>query len=157
MIALWHHSGDAWRDALFVMTACNVSSWGDAANYFYPIVFGNYTFKISITSLRKWLPFFRQDLQMHFLVWKLLYFDSHFTEIHLQESHEQHNSIEQTGGKKVFQNVYRYFHTMLTMQELAKCIWNGSNFGFPGIFWKTHWGNGLKFCMLMYPDHFQNW
>ena len=27
--------------------------------------------------------------------------------------------------------------------------------GFPGIFWKTHWGNGLKFCMLMYPDHSQ--
>ena len=34
--------------------------------------------------------------------------------------------------------------------------WNGSNLGFPGIFWKTHWGNGLEFCMLMYPDHFQN-
>ena len=35
--------------------------------------------------------------------------------------------------------------------------WNGSNLGFPGIFWKTHLGNGLKFCMLMYLDHFQNW
>ena len=35
--------------------------------------------------------------------------------------------------------------------------WNGSNLGFPGIFWKTHRGNGLKFCMLMYLDHFQNW
>ena len=33
----------------------------------------------------------------------------------------------------------------------------GSNLGFPGIFWKSHWGNGLKFCMLIYPDHFQNW
>ena len=35
--------------------------------------------------------------------------------------------------------------------------WKGSNLGFPGIFWKTHWGSGLKFCMLIYPDHFQNW
>ena len=35
--------------------------------------------------------------------------------------------------------------------------WNGSNLGFPGIFTKTHLGNGLKFCMLMYLDHFQNW
>ena len=42
------------------------------------------------------------------------------------------------------------FGTILT-------LWNGSNLGFPGIFWKTHLGNGLKFCMLMYPDHFQNW
>ena len=23
--------------------------------------------------------------------------------------------------------------------------WNGSNLGFPDIFWKTHWGNSLKF------------
>ena len=35
--------------------------------------------------------------------------------------------------------------------------WNGSNLGFPGISWRTHWGNGLKFCMLMYLDHLQNW
>ena len=28
--------------------------------------------------------------------------------------------------------------------------------GFPGIFWKTYWVNGLKFCMLMYSDHLQN-
>ena len=35
--------------------------------------------------------------------------------------------------------------------------WKGSNLGFPGIFWKTHLGNGLTFCMLMYLDHFQNW
>ena len=28
---------------------------------------------------------------------------------------------------------------------------------FPGICWRTHWGNGLKFCMLMYLDHRQNW
>ena len=27
---------------------------------------------------------------------------------------------------------------------------------FPGIFWRTHDGNGLKFCMLMYPDRLQN-
>ena len=35
--------------------------------------------------------------------------------------------------------------------------WNGSNLGFPGISWRTHGGNGLKFCMLMYLDHLQNW
>ena len=36
-------------------------------------------------------------------------------------------------------------------------LWNGSNLGFPGISRRTHGGNGLKFCMLMYPDHLQNW
>ena len=35
--------------------------------------------------------------------------------------------------------------------------WNRSNLGFLGISWRTHWGNGLKFCMLMYPNHRQNW
>ena len=34
--------------------------------------------------------------------------------------------------------------------------WNGSNLGFPGISWRTHGGNGLKFCTLMYLDHLQN-
>ena len=33
---------------------------------------------------------------------------------------------------------------------------NWSNVGFLGIFWRTHWDNGRKFCMLMYPDHLQN-
>ena len=28
---------------------------------------------------------------------------------------------------------------------------------FPGICWRTLGGNGLKFCMLMYHDHLQNW
>ena len=28
---------------------------------------------------------------------------------------------------------------------------------FPGICQRTHGGNGLKFYMLMYLDHFQNW
>ena len=42
------------------------------------------------------------------------------------------------------------FGTILT-------YWNGSNLGFPSISWTTHWGNGLKFCMLMYHDHLQNW
>ena len=28
---------------------------------------------------------------------------------------------------------------------------------YPGICWITHRGNGLKFCMLMYLDHLQNW
>ena len=34
--------------------------------------------------------------------------------------------------------------------------WNGSNLGFPGISQRTHGGNGLKFCTLMYLDHLQN-
>ena len=29
--------------------------------------------------------------------------------------------------------------------------------GFQGISRRTHGGNSLKFYMLMYPDHFQNW
>ena len=36
-------------------------------------------------------------------------------------------------------------------------LWNGSNLGFPGISRRMHGGNGLKFCMLMYLDHLQNW
>ena len=28
---------------------------------------------------------------------------------------------------------------------------------FTGMSQRMHWGNGLKFCMLMYPDHLQNW
>ena len=28
---------------------------------------------------------------------------------------------------------------------------------FPGICRRTHGGNGLKFCMLMYLEHLQNW
>ena len=28
---------------------------------------------------------------------------------------------------------------------------------FPGICLRTHGGNSLKFCMLMYLGHFQNW
>ena len=35
--------------------------------------------------------------------------------------------------------------------------WNGSNLGFPGISQRTHGGNGLKLCTLMYLDHLQNW
>ena len=36
-------------------------------------------------------------------------------------------------------------------------LWNGSNLRFLGISRRTHVGNGLKFCLLMYPDHLQNW
>ena len=36
-------------------------------------------------------------------------------------------------------------------------LWKGSNLGFPGISRRTHWGNGLVFCMLMYLVHPQNW
>ena len=42
------------------------------------------------------------------------------------------------------------FGTILTQ-------WNGSNLGFLGISWRTHRENGLKFCMLVYRDHLQNW
>ena len=42
------------------------------------------------------------------------------------------------------------FGTILTLR-------NGSNSGLPGISRRRHGGNGLKLCMLMYPDHFQNW
>ena len=35
--------------------------------------------------------------------------------------------------------------------------WNGSNLGFPGISRRTHGGNDLKCCTLMYLDHLQNW
>ena len=28
---------------------------------------------------------------------------------------------------------------------------------FPGICWRTHGGNSLKFCMLVYLGHLQNW
>ena len=34
---------------------------------------------------------------------------------------------------------------------------NGSNLGFPGIFWSTHWGKGLKLYMLMNLNHLHNW
>ena len=29
--------------------------------------------------------------------------------------------------------------------------------GFPGISWRTHDGNGLKLCMLLYPGDLQQW
>ena len=35
--------------------------------------------------------------------------------------------------------------------------WNVSNLGFLGISHRTHWGNGLKWCTLMYLGHLQNW
>ena len=38
-------------------------------------------------------------------------------------------------------------------------IWGfwGSNLRFMGISQRKHVGNDLTFCMLMYPDHLQNW
>ena len=42
------------------------------------------------------------------------------------------------------------FGTILTQSS-------GSNLGFPGISWRTHGENGLKYAMLLYPDHLQNW
>ena len=46
--------------------------------------------------------------------------------------------------------IFQIFDTILTS-------WNGLNLGFPGISQRTHVGNGLKFCMLIYLDHLQNW
>ena len=45
---------------------------------------------------------------------------------------------------------FSYFGAILT-------YWNGSNLGFPAISWRTHGGNGLKFCTLMYLEHLQKW
>ena len=52
-----------------------------------------------------------------------------------------------------------YGHGLLIFLILALfwLEWNGSNLGFPGISRRKHGGNGLKCCMLMYLDHFQNW
>ena len=35
--------------------------------------------------------------------------------------------------------------------------WNAPNLGFPGISWRMHGGNGLKFCMLLHPGDLPNW
>ena len=56
------------------------------------------------------------------------------------------------------QNWLDYGHGLLIFLLLASLwLWNGSNLGFPGISWRTHGGNGLKFRMLMYLNHLQNW
>ena len=52
-----------------------------------------------------------------------------------------------SGSRSVY---FCNFSTILTE-------WNGSNLGFPGISWRMHGGNGLKYGMLLYPDHLQNW
>ena len=43
-------------------------------------------------------------------------------------------------------NTFVFFSKMSVRQER-----------FPGISWRTHGGNGLKFCTLIYLDHLQNW
>ena len=45
-----------------------------------------------------------------------------------------------------------YWQHILVLTE-----WNRSNLGFPGICRRTHGGNCLIFCMLLYLGHFQNW
>ena len=57
------------------------------------------------------------------------------------------------------QNWLVYGHGLLIFFNLGTIFtkWNGSNLGFPGISWRTHGGNGLKVCMLMYLDHLQKW
>ena len=57
------------------------------------------------------------------------------------------------------QNWLVYGHGLLIVLILA-LFWlseTGQIFGFPGICRRTHKGNGLKFCTLMYLDHLQNW
>ena len=57
------------------------------------------------------------------------------------------------------QNWLVYGHSLLIFFNFCAILtyWNGSNLGFQGIFWRTHGGNGLTFCLLMYLDHLQNW
>ena len=57
------------------------------------------------------------------------------------------------------QNWFIYGHSLLVFSNFGAILtkWNGSNLGFPGISRRTHGGNGLKFCTLMYLDHLQNW
>ena len=40
---------------------------------------------------------------------------------------------------------------------MVKKLWEGSNVGFQGIFWRTLVRNGLKYGRLMYPDHLRIW
>ena len=54
-----------------------------------------------------------------------------------------------------FQNWLDFGHGLLIFLLLVS-LWFRSNLGFRGISWRMHRGNGLKFCMRMYPDHFQH-
>ena len=57
------------------------------------------------------------------------------------------------------QNWLVYGHGLLIFLILA-LFWlseAGQIWGFPGVSLRKHGGNGLKFCMLMYLDHLQNW
>ena len=57
------------------------------------------------------------------------------------------------------QNCLDYGHGLVIFIILA-LFWlsgKGKDLGFPGISRATYGGNGLKFCMLMDPDHLQNW
>ena len=44
-----------------------------------------------------------------------------------------------------------------SIRPTVTVLWHVRPKRFPGISWRTHGGNGLKFCMLMYLDHIQNW
>ena len=48
---------------------------------------------VCIEAESKWPPFHRQHFQIHFLEWKLLYFNSNFSEISSQGSNDQYTSI----------------------------------------------------------------
>ena len=56
------------------------------------------------------------------------------------------------------QNWLVYGHGLLIFLILT-LFWLSERvkFGVSGHFPETHGGNGLKFCMLMYLDHLQNW
>ena len=50
-----------------------------------------------------------------------------------------------------------YSHGLLIFLNLA-LFWRGETAQcYPDVSRRMHWGNSLKFCLLMYPDHFQNW
>ena len=50
-----------------------------------------------------------------------------------------------------------YSHGLLIFLNLA-LFWLGETTQcYPDVSRRMHWGNSLKFCMLMYPDHLQNW
>ena len=61
------------------------------------------------------------------------------------------------GGPGTFLKLFFNFMFMIwdSRQQDWQLFW--SSFEHWGISWRMHGGNGLKFCMLMYLDHLQNW
>ena len=55
------------------------------------------------------------------------------------------------------QNWLDFGHGLWIFLILAPLCLHEINLEFPGIFWRMHGSNELKFGMLMYPDYLQNW